>query len=106
MYQGGAAWRKRLMDDIGDQGSVTALLDRHDDDALAELMANLGGHCLQSVQAAFDAAATHDRPTVFVAYTVKGWGTPLAGHKDVVVAGKTLSPDLGAAAAALMPMVA
>jgi len=23
-----------------------------------------------------------DRPTEFVAYTVKGWGTPLAGHKD------------------------
>ena len=24
----------------------------------------------------------HDRPTAFIAYTVKGWGTPLAGHKD------------------------
>ena len=82
MYQGGAAWRKRLQDDIGDQGSVTALLNRRDDETLAALMANLGGHCLQSVQCAFDAAALHDRPTVFVAYTVKGWGTPLAGHKD------------------------
>ena len=82
MYQGSAAWRKRLMEEIGDQGSVTALLDRRSDDELADLMANLGGHCLQSVQSAFDAAAMHDRPTVFVAYTVKGWGTPLAGHKD------------------------
>lgn len=26
-YQGGAAWRKRLMDDIGDQGDVTTLLE-------------------------------------------------------------------------------
>ena len=82
MFQGGAAWRKRLMEEIGDQGTVAALLDRRDDDSLADLMANLGGHCLQSVQSAFDAAALHDRPTVFVAYTVKGWGTPLAGHKD------------------------
>ena len=82
MFQGGAAWRKRLMEEIGDQGALTALLDCRDDDSLADLMANLGGHCLQSVQSAFDAAALHDRPTVFVAYTVKGWGTPLAGHKD------------------------
>src|SRR5690606_14782121 len=24
----------------------------------------------------------HDRPVCFLAYTVKGWGTPIAGHKD------------------------
>ncbi len=81
-FQGGAAWRKRLLDEIGDQGPVTALLNRRSDGELAALMENLGGHCLASVCAAFDAAATHDRPTVFVAYTIKGWGTPLAGHKD------------------------
>ena len=81
-YQGGAAWRRRLMDAIGDQGPVTALLARRDDDELAALMENLGGHCMASVCDAFDAAATHDRPTVFIAYTIKGWGTPLAGHKD------------------------
>lgn len=27
-------------------------------------------------------AIDHDRPTCFLAYTVKGWGTPIAGHKD------------------------
>jgi len=81
-FQGGAAWRRRLLDEIGDQGEVTALIARRDDATLAALMENLGGHCLDSVQDAFDAAATHDRPTVFVAYTIKGWGTPLAGHKD------------------------
>ena len=81
-FQGGAAWRKRLMDEIGDQGNVTALLKKRSDAELAQLMENLGGHCLSSVQDAFDTAARHDRPTVFVAYTIKGWGTPLAGHKD------------------------
>ncbi len=81
-FQGGAAWRKRLMDEIGDQGPVAALLARRTDSELAEVMENLGGHCLASVSEAFDLAATHDRPVVFVAYTIKGWGTPLAGHKD------------------------
>ncbi len=80
-FQGGAAWRQRLMDDIGDQGDVTALLDRRSDAELAALMENLGGHCLPSLCAAFD-GISDDRPTVFLAYTIKGWGTPLAGHKD------------------------
>ena len=84
-FQGGAAWRKRLMDEIGDQGPVTALLDRRSDDELSALMTNLGGHCVETLAEAFDAADSggdHDRPTCFLAYTIKGWGTPLAGHKD------------------------
>jgi pyruvate dehydrogenase E1 component len=80
-FQGGAAWRKRLMDDIGDQGPATALLERRTDDGLAALMNNLGGHCLETLTDTF-AAVDHDRPTAFLAYTIKGWGTPLAGHKD------------------------
>jgi pyruvate dehydrogenase E1 component len=81
-FQGGAAWRKRLLSDLGDQADVSALLDRRSDDELARLMENLGGHCMETVRAAFAEAITHDRPTVFLAYTVKGWGMPLAGHKD------------------------
>jgi pyruvate dehydrogenase E1 component len=80
-YRGGAAWRVRLMNDIGDQGDMTALLDRRNDDQLAALMNNLGGQCVQSLCDAFD-SVTDDTPTVFLAYTIKGWGMPLAGHKD------------------------
>ncbi|MEM6594609.1 MAG: transketolase [Pseudomonadota bacterium] len=80
-YQGGAAWRARLMNDIGDQGDVSRLVDSYDDSALARLMTDLGGHCLETLTEAFN-NIDHDRPTVFIAYTVKGWGTPLAGHKD------------------------
>lgn len=80
-FQGGAAWRKRLMDDIGDQGDVTRLLDARSDDELADLMENLGGHCLSTLVRAFE-SVDHARPIVFIAYTIKGWGTPLAGHKD------------------------
>ena len=82
IFQGGAAWRKCLMDDLGDQGPIAALLDRRSDEDLAALMENLGGHCVETLLDGFDHAAGDDRPTAFVAYTVKGWGTPLAGHKD------------------------
>jgi len=80
-YQGGGAWRKRLMDEIGDQGDVTGLLERRSDAALATLMENLGGQCVETLAEAFG-KVDHDRPTAFLAYTIKGWGTPLAGHKD------------------------
>ncbi|MES2146022.1 MAG: transketolase [Pseudomonadota bacterium] len=81
-FRGGAAWRKRLMDDLGDQGPVSALLARRPDDDLATLMTNLGGHDLPALTDSFDAARSHDRPTLFICYTIKGMGLPLAGHKD------------------------
>ncbi|MGF0524446.1 transketolase [Agrobacterium pusense] len=81
-FQGGAAWRKRLMDDLGDQGPVSHLIERRSNDELAALMANLGGHDLPSLLDAFDEARKHDRPVCFIAYTIKGFGLPLAGHKD------------------------
>ncbi|RFB80341.1 transketolase [Methylovirgula sp. 4M-Z18] len=81
-FQGGAAWRKRLTDDLGDQGPVSQLLERRSDRELAELMANLGGHDLPSILEAFEEARGHTRPTCFIAYTIKGFGLPLAGHKD------------------------
>ena len=81
-FSGGAAWRKRLVDELGDQGDVTALLDRRTDAELAVLMGNLGGHDLPTLLGAFEAARRHDRPVCFICYTVKGFGLPLAGHKD------------------------
>ena len=80
-FQGGAAWRKRLLDDLGDQGDVTALIEARSDAELSALMTNLGGHDLPTVMEAFD-AIDHDRPVCFLCYTVKGFGLPLAGHKD------------------------
>ncbi|MCK0197202.1 transketolase [Ancylobacter sp. 6x-1] len=80
-FQGGAAWRRRLMEEIGDQGPVSALIERRNDDELARLMTNLGGHDLPTLIEAFDRAGD-DRPVLFIAYTVKGHGLPLAGHKD------------------------
>lgn len=80
-FMGGATWRERLMDSLGDQGDVTALINSRSDDELAALMENLGGNCVQTMADTFD-TIDHDRPVCFLAYTIKGWGTPIAGHKD------------------------
>ena len=80
-YQGGAAWRARLLADLGSQPHTTKLIASFEDDALAALMTNLGGHCIETLIEAF-AEAADDQPTMFIAYTVKGYGLPFAGHKD------------------------
>ena len=80
-FQGGAAFRKHIQDDIGDQGDVTRLLDRRSDDELLALMSNLGGHDMASMLEAFE-SIDHDRPVCFIAYTIKGVGLPFQGHKD------------------------
>ena len=54
---------------------------QHDDAALAALFTDLGGHCMESLVEAFD-AAQDDVPTLFIAWTIKGYGLPFAGHKD------------------------
>ncbi|MBI4893183.1 MAG: pyruvate dehydrogenase [Acidobacteria bacterium] len=47
---------------------------------LPGLVSDLGGHDLKKLLAAFAEANTvTDRPVAIVAYTVKGWGLPLAG---------------------------
>ena len=81
-YQGGPAWRARLNADLAAHPETLKLVAAHDDEALARLMTNLGGHCTETLIEAFDRAATDERPTVFIAYTIKGFGLPFAGHKD------------------------
>ena len=78
-YQGGGAWRARIEAAVGKPAA--AFLKSQDDDALAALFGDLGGHCLESLLEAF-AAADDDVPTLFMAWTIKGQGLPFAGHKD------------------------
>ncbi len=81
VFRGGPGWREYLKRDLGNTRGITALLDDHDDSALHALMTNLAGHDLEVVLSAFQ-AATSDTPTCFIAYTIKGYGLPMAGHKD------------------------
>lgn len=82
-FQGGAAWREALSADMGRDRAARALVDAHDDAALARLMTNLGGHdlglCVDTFRALDQAG---DQPTCVIAYTIKGMGLPFAGHKD------------------------
>jgi pyruvate dehydrogenase E1 component len=80
-FKGGAAWRAHLESDLGRNPAIRRILDGHDDARLAALMTNLGGHDLAAVLEAFH-GVQDDRPHCFIAYTVKGWGLPFAGHKD------------------------
>src|SRR5689334_7140154 len=78
-YQGGAMWRKRIDAEIGKPAAT--FLKAHNDDALESLFTDLGGHCMETLVEAFD-AAQDDVPTLFIAWTIKGFGLPFAGHKD------------------------
>jgi pyruvate dehydrogenase E1 component len=81
VFQGGPAWRKRLLDDIGSDPAVATLVAARSDEELARLMTNLAGHDLPTLLTAFG-GVDHDRPICFICYTVKGFGLPFAGHKD------------------------
>jgi pyruvate dehydrogenase E1 component len=82
-FQGGEAWRAALLADLGHDAKLRKIIDPLTDDELGHLMTNLGGHDLESLLEAFAAAdAAGDKPTCFIAYTIKGMGLPFAGHKD------------------------
>ncbi|MCW5748281.1 MAG: transketolase, partial [Alphaproteobacteria bacterium] len=81
VYKGGAAWREALKRDLNQYPGVRRILETHDDAALHRLMTNLAGLDMQAVLDAFE-QVTDDRPTCFIAYTIKGRDLPFAGHKD------------------------
>ncbi len=80
-FQGGAAWRKQIKQDTAGDDALHALLDSYDDAGLHEVMTNLGGHDIKALLHTYK-SVPNDKPTCIIAYTIKGWGLPLAGHKD------------------------
>jgi pyruvate dehydrogenase E1 component len=79
-FEGAAAWRERLDADL--KGPGQKLLAHYDDAGLAELMTNLGGHCLETMIEAYGRAAASETPVFMLAYTIKGRRLPFQGHKD------------------------
>jgi pyruvate dehydrogenase E1 component len=74
-----AAVRERFCD--GAPAEVTGFCADIPDDELATLVTDLAGHDLGSLLDAFAACdAEKDRPSVLFAYTIKGWGLPIAGN--------------------------
>lgn len=66
------------------QGAPAAVVDfltAYPDAECTELITDLGGHDIEQLLAAFGQCdAVTDRPSVVFAYTVKGWGLPIAGN--------------------------
>ena len=81
VFKGGAGWREALTRDLNQYPGIRRILEQHDDDSLHRLMTDLAGHDMQAVLDAFE-SIDDDRPTCFIAYTIKGRGLPFAGHKD------------------------
>jgi pyruvate dehydrogenase E1 component len=74
----GADLRPAFLD--GADASVERFVDQIPDDELVPLVQNLGGHDLGLLVDSYRACdAVTDRPSVVFAYTVKGWGLPIAG---------------------------
>ena len=88
-YQG-AERRKKFLQ--GADAAVRRLTDDFDDDELFAHVTDLGGHDLGQLVDCFKACDIEsDRPSVVFAYTVKGWGLPMAG--DPLNHAVLLNPD-------------
>ncbi|KAJ1631722.1 transketolase domain-containing protein [Pavlovales sp. CCMP2436] len=81
IFRSGSAWREAMLRD-SPSPAFAELVGRHTDEALHALMTDLGGHCAETLLEAFEFAAQTEKRTVFIAYTIKGHGLPLAGHRD------------------------
>src|SRR5208337_872551 len=81
VYKGGPGWREHLQRDMKRYPGIRRELEEFDDTRLHELMMNLAGHEMAALLEAFH-GIQDDQPTCFIAYTIKGYGLPFAGHKD------------------------
>jgi pyruvate dehydrogenase E1 component len=74
----GAELRRRFLANADE--AVRQFLASYDDDEAERLVTNLGGHDLGVLLESYRACdRVTDRPSVVFAYTVKGWGLPIAG---------------------------
>ena len=81
-YLGSKGWRDHLNNDLKNDKDALKIISSLNDEDLNETMSNLAGNDVEAVLEAFLEADNDDVPTCFIAYTIKGFGLPLAGHKD------------------------
>jgi pyruvate dehydrogenase E1 component len=75
----GDALRKQFLTDA--PAEVEKFVAGIDDDELGPLVTDLGGHDIDALLDAYrQCDAVTDRPSIVFAYTVKGWGLPIAGN--------------------------
>ncbi len=74
----GDAVRQRL---TRDNPEIAAVIADVPDEALPSTLANLGGHDLSELISVLEKATQpSDQPSIVFAYTIKGWGLPMAGN--------------------------
>ncbi|MFN8532486.1 MAG: 1-deoxy-D-xylulose-5-phosphate synthase N-terminal domain-containing protein [Dehalococcoidia bacterium] len=77
----GAICRERLIVGSDDPAGVERALALFADADIPDLLSDLGGHDIgELLKVLHQAASVRDRPSVVFAYTIKGWGLPIAGH--------------------------
>ncbi|SCG71214.1 pyruvate dehydrogenase E1 component [Micromonospora echinaurantiaca] len=75
----GPALRKQFLD--GAPAGIAEFIGDIPDEELGPLVTDLGGHDMAALLDAYaQCDAVTDRPSVVFAYTVKGWGLPIAGN--------------------------
>lgn len=74
----GAGLREKFL--AGAPSEVVTFINNVSDDNLAPLVQNLGGHDIEMLLDAYrECDLVTDKPSVVFAYTIKGWGLPIAG---------------------------
>jgi pyruvate dehydrogenase E1 component len=74
-----AELRERLPGEGADAADITGLIGELDDTTLISAITNLGGHDMAALRMAY-AQIDDTRPTVIIAYTIKGYKLPTQGH--------------------------
>ena len=74
----GANFRQKFTD--GADRAVIRKVENLSDTDLRDLVTDLGGHDLEMLVSTFESCdAIADQPSIVFAYTIKGWGLPIAG---------------------------
>ncbi len=77
----GAECRERLVAGAADATAVERVLAGEPDAEVPRLLSDLGGHDIgELLRTLREADEEKGRPSVIFAYTIKGWGLPIAGH--------------------------
>ncbi|WP_225345960.1 transketolase-like TK C-terminal-containing protein [Mycobacterium intracellulare] len=71
--------RARLPGDGAGSAAIAQLISALDDETVVAAISNLGGHDLTALRNAF-VHIDDTRPTIIIAYTIKGFGLPTQGH--------------------------
>ena len=74
--------RRHLLSGSGDNyPELAAVMQDVPDDALPSVLSNLAGHDLEELLSVLSQVDEEpEQPSIIFAYTIKGWGLPIAGH--------------------------